>query len=387
MLAGIDAKVPCSASSAAWCRLELGTSALHGSELLFDPANELELLSPRVLNVGRRWANDARLEARLSDVLSAAMALEVQHASLSIDRERASGLSARRDVGSATASARIEAGDAVEVLALGRAACHITSRGAREPPCTLLTTSGRLGLSWRLASGLSFLANVSRASRVPTLGELFGASAFVRGNRALAAETAVGADAGLTGALDDAGNELRGQAFGFVRWVDDLIAYRRTSRGYLTPFNVGQARVAGVELAAGADVLGHIDDQLSLTLLDPRDITSGRTLTNDLVPFQSRLVVHDALELYVDEPFARARIARLAIGGEVTHRSARVADPAGLIVLEAETTVDVIASALFFERRLGARLAVNNVFDARRLDVVGFPLPGRSIHATLEAWY
>jgi iron complex outermembrane receptor protein len=242
-------------------------------------------------------------------------------------------------------------------------------------------------VSWQLASGLAFVANAGRSSRVPTLGELFGASAFVRGNRALAPETGIVTDAGVTGAVRSSGNELRAEVFGFVRWVDDLIAYRRTSRGFLTPFNVGRARVAGIELAAGADLLGHVDDQLSLTILDPRDVTPGRTLTNDLVPFQSRLVVHDSLELYVSDPFPALHVSRLALGGEVTHRSARVADPAGLAVLDAESSVDANVSALFFQRRLGIRIAVANVFDARRLDVIGFPLPGRSVHATVEGWY
>jgi iron complex outermembrane receptor protein len=387
LLAGIDARVPCSSATASRCRLELRTSGIHASETLSDPANELELLSPLVLSKGRRWGNDARLEVSVGDALLVSLGFGAEHSSLSIEREGASGLDARRDVGSATTTARWDASDAVEIFAIGRATCHITSRGTREPPCTLLAGSGRLGFSWQFASGLALVANAGRSSRVPTLGDLFGASAFVRGNRALLPETAIVTDVGVTGALRSSGNELRAEAFGFLRWVDDLIAYRRTSRGFLTPFNVGRARVAGVELAAGADVLRHVDDQLSLTLLDPRDVTPGRTLTNDLVPFQSRLVVHDSLELYVTDPFAGLDVSRLALGGDVTHRSARVADPAGLAVLAAESSVDGHVSALFFDRRLGIRVAVLNVLDARRLDVIGFPLPGRSIHATLEGWY
>ena len=38
----------------------------------------------------------------------------------------------------------------------------------------------------------------------------------------------------------------------------------------------------------------------------------------------------------------------------------------------------------WWQRRLGARVRAANVLDQPRRDVVGYPLPGRSFHASVE---
>jgi iron complex outermembrane receptor protein len=124
-----------------------------------------------------------------------------------------------------------------------------------------------------------------------------------------------------------------------------------------------------------------------MTLLDARDTTPERTLTNDILPFRSRLVFSDYTELYLDSGVPALRIDRAAVGFRLTHRSSRYADQAGLIVIPDQMTMDVEASATFLGRALAARLAFRNVADAREVDTVGMPLPGRSIHASVEAWW
>jgi iron complex outermembrane receptor protein len=124
-----------------------------------------------------------------------------------------------------------------------------------------------------------------------------------------------------------------------------------------------------------------------MTLLDARDTTPERGVANDILPFRSRLVFSDYTELYADSGLHALRLDRAAIGFRLTHRSSRYADQAGLIVIPDQMTMDLEASALFLRRALAARIAFRNVADGREVDTVGMPLPGRSVHATLEGWW
>ena len=63
-----------------------------------------------------------------------------------------------------------------------------------------------------------------------------------------------------------------------------------------------------------------------------------------------------------------------------------MADPAGLIVLPASTTLDLGATLRFGrEHELSLRAALDDVFDARHFDFIGYPIPGRSFHFSAEA--
>jgi iron complex outermembrane receptor protein len=142
--------------------------------------------------------------------------------------------------------------------------------------------------------------------------------------------------------------------------------------------------VLGAELEANATWARHARSSLSLTLLDPRDTTVGRTLTNDLLPYQSRLVSSLFLEGFV-EPRARV-VKRVSVDARLSYRGSRLADPAGLIVLPASTELD-LGAALVVLHELSVRCAVDDVLDAHRFDFIGYPVPGRSVHAALEAWW
>ena len=241
----------------------------------------------------------------------------------------------------------------------------------------------RAGALWKLGVW-SLRANLSNGHRVPTLGELYGISPLVRGSSALVPEAGVSGDLGARweAALGPAQAYLDG--FGFARSVSDLIAYRRSSLGAITPYNVGSARVLGAELEGGAVWARRVRSSLSLTLLDPRDTTAGRALTNDLIPFQSRTVGSAFIEGFF-EPKS-PKIKRVGLDARYSYRSSRFADPAGLIVLPATNEVDV-GSSLTIASSITLRGAIDDVFDSRHFDFIGYPVPGRTYHLSLEAWW
>ncbi|MBM4361698.1 MAG: hypothetical protein FJ104_03380, partial [Deltaproteobacteria bacterium] len=89
-------------------------------------------------------------------------------------------------------------------------------------------------------------------------------------------------------------------------------------------------------------------------------------------------------EVFRDRSLPLAALDEVAIGAVLLHRGARFADEAGLLRLPAQSAVDVDARVLFAERRLALRATVKNVSAARLVDAVGLPLPGRSVHASVE---
>ncbi len=388
LLAGINARVPCRArrpgEPASDCRIELTSSAISAGSTLRDPLRELSLPGAQVESRGQRFSQQVRLVSGLGDNVRVSLDAGEEAELLRVDNLGAQGLDAGRQVTRGAGSLAFHALDWLDLYALGALECHSTSGPDGADHCGVLEPSGRVGARILLAPRLFLLANAGRYVRVPTLGELYGTSPQVRGNASLQPELGYGGDLGVRAETSrTAPLEAWADAFGFARSVSRLIAFRRSGLGYVRPFNVGRARVLGAELAAGADLLHHVQATLALTALDPRDTT--RAEGHNLIPFQSRLATTGFIELYT-EP-ARSALDRVGVGARASYRSSRVADPAGLIIIDQQALLDLEASALFFQRRLAARVAVKNVTDAPHFDVVGYPLPGRSVHASVEAWW
>ena len=239
-----------------------------------------------------------------------------------------------------------------------------------------------MGAHFEVLPELAFLLNLGRYTRVPTLGELYGVSQAVLGNADLGAESGWTIDGGASFEAGTSWITAHAQLVGFARSADDLIAFRRASIGVVRPYNIGAARILGLEAITGAALFDTVSASVSLTALDPRDVSDDREVVADLVPLQSRLVVSPRLEVW-SPPWKLVALDRASAGASLVHRSSRVADPAGLVVLDEQTRIDLDV-ALAFAELVTLRGRMQNVGDARVYDVVGYPLPGRSFHAQLE---
>lgn len=301
---------------------------------------------------------------------------------LSIDRSGATDLRARRDVSRADAGARLELLPELSLSMAGALERHATH--AAGEATTRWAPALRAGAELRLGERLSVLANAGRYVRVPTLGELHGTSAVVLGSPDLRPETGVSVDAGARGSLGTRAFSAWGDVFGFARFADDLVAYRRSSLGVVRPYNVASARVLGLELQAAAEALEHARLDLALTFADPRDTSAGRQVSNDLLPFQARLAGSAHLELFAKR---LGGVDRAGLGAGVRHRASRVADRAGLVVIAEQWSVGFDSALLLLGERLSLRAAVDNALGAEQYDTVGMPLPGRSYHASAELWW
>lgn len=383
LLGGITTRTPCGAGES--CSLELTTSAILSLENTRDPERELALFSTELTSRGRRVGQAAHFVLRPSELVRLRMGGSFENELLSIDRAEGFGLRARREVPRVDASVRYLPVEALTLSALGAAECHGTFGPIGGEHCSEFAPSGRLGVAVRALRGLAFLANAGRYVRVPTLGELYGSSAVVLGNDQLLPEKALSLDVGLRashGSRRKLGVFL--DAFASSRFASDLIAYRRSNFGVVRPYNVAESRVLALELNAGVEALGHARLESAATFLDPRDTTEGRRLVNDIIPFQSRLVSTTRFELHAD---ALGFLDRGAVGSTLDYRSSRYADPAGLVVLPEQWLVGFDVAAWTWDARLRLAASLENALDRRQIDVVGYPLPGRSYHASAELWW
>jgi iron complex outermembrane receptor protein len=253
------------------------------------------------------------------------------------------------------------------------------------------TSNTRAPLSSRLGARigddeLAVLANLGRAVRLPTLGELYGQSAVLGGNAALLPERAWGLDLGLRGKLAPTGTRalFEAQAFVFGRKTDDLVVYQRDSFLVFRPRNVRASRTLGAEGSFAVSAFRVVRAEQGVTLLDARDTSGGPGIFEGQLPFLPRLVSSTRLTI---TPWAPNPRTEAAVSGTLVRQGARFADRSGLVVIPAQTTLDLEARLRWpCGARLDAtlRARADNVTSARRVDVIGYPLPPRQLFLSLE---
>jgi iron complex outermembrane receptor protein len=371
---GTQGSAPCTANAEA-CSIELSTDALWTTHAVEDPDRELGLgvVSTRLLGV--RMGQSGAWRGRFGPVTARA---GVRYELSQLESAAGSVRHANRFTGRTTLSLGYAPSRLLHAL-VATALDHHATQGASGPTGSDTMPQARLGAVLSPAEFFDLRGSVGLAQRPPTLGELYGVSAVSLGNPSLVPER------GLSGELGARARHAESDRFifeadlvGYLRRVDDLIAFRRSGFGALRPFNIGAAQILGAELSARADAMQHLLVDLSVTVMEPRDVSDDRLTQNDLLPFQSRLTSFARVATYAQP--AHPEFSRVEVGTSLRTRASRVADPAGLVVLPASEVVSADVALSFFSDVLVLRGALDNVFDQRELDLLGFPLPGRSLH-------
>ncbi len=388
-LAALRTEAPCGPGGR--CALSAATSVLLARAAYDDPLGEAGLGAARSDVGAGRVEQSLLVRHDVGDRASVSAAARASVEALGVDAAGRS-LEARRATGQASLSGEWLALRHLTLRALGSLACNGTGASVdrasgpsrRLGACDERVPSARLGA--QLGEGsLVALVNAGRYARLPTLGELYGLSGVVRGNAELVEEVGLTLDVGVrAGGRAGPLGEAYLDAFAFARGARDLVGYRRSSLGYVVPYNVGRARVAGLEAALGVTPLPFLQAELSATLLDPRDTTPARDVTNDVLPFQSRLTLAPRLRFFRG-PLPALGLSAASLSASYLHQASRFADPAGLVVLPSQGSFDLEAEAEVARSHLALRARAANLFDQTRFDLVGYPLPGRAAYLALEA--
>lgn len=234
-----------------------------------------------------------------------------------------------------------------------------------------LTDAGPLfGGELRVEAGDTVRGSLSlaRASRAPTLEELYAPAGFLRGNAALKPELAHD----LEGAVAfQPGRLLAARAVAFAGRLDEAIVYLNDNAYEVAPHNTGTAWRAGLDVFMTLEVLPWCGLEAALGALASRLDATGAPLP--LAP-----------------PWSSRGTLRLGpLGGPQLAATLRARGPVssnhfGTLVAPAQALVDVVARAPLTQH-LWASAALTNALDARDArDQNQLPLPGRLWSLALE---
>ena len=356
--------------------LKVRTTGTWAGSTYTDPLAELGLGTARLTIRGTRFDERVALDIKSASirVFAAVGALEEGLAREGTSSLEASRFSARSQLGTSVA---LGAGLALEAAVVHEeqwqraqgAATDVNARAHEQ------VSTGRLVAKWS-GERVETMVVGSRYARTPTLGERFGVDGSIRGNAALEPEFGYAADAIVRGAVDDE-RRVRFEAVTFIRWMTNLVDYTKTSPGTVKPINIGSARLVGAEAVIDIRLPGDASLGAVTTLLDAEDTTDGNALVNRRLPFRARHVESCFIRYF--PTFAEGR--SLHVEWRTNVEGERTVDPAGLARIPAQAWSD----ATLRGRRAPFEVAMRwgNVFNAARIDLVGYPLPGRTIDMTL----
>jgi iron complex outermembrane receptor protein len=325
-----------------------------------------------------------------------ALSATAEHSSetLGIDFESHSAVASRRSEGTLALSAKLFPDARVSPLLMLRGQCagtrgnHLqlsqTVHDSRSE-CTLLPPDARVGLRISPAFGLSVLANAARVTLIPSLGQLYGISPSVVGNPELVPETSTNFDLGGEFAHEFSPDFAFSLGlFGFFRSAENLIRYQRTSLEAVGPFNEAEARLRGLEGELRAKLFHYLKSRTAVTVLDARRLSRGPK-TNSVLPLTPRLTLYQ--ELSTEIPLSLPPLSSLRLALNFSRIGSRYVDSAGFVVLPSQSRVDATTTISLKDPSIHLRISAQNLTNSESQDLLGYPLPGRSFHASVEAWW
>jgi len=368
--------------------LEATTAVVQASTTLSDPAQELGLFRTWIQTPGEHVQQELTLRHALASGWTlhekASCALDglrrVEQQGAAFDEE---ALAARRVQGRLALALEGRPLPQLELYGQG-AVVGVGTRAYPGGESQSTALSGQVGAMTQRGGG-SLSLTTGHYYRLPTLSELYGQGLLLRGSADLRQERGDSVElvARYQRGSRRSGVHLWTEVSPFARFSRDLVVFVRTAQGYLVPQNRDRARVVGAEWSAGTAWSSGWSATSSVSLLDPRDTSPHRQISNDVLPFASRAVL-TATVTY------ERRVGRWVFrpGAQAQYQSSRFADRAGLAVVPQQASVDVLFDALLTfadaQPALTWRQRLTNLLDSPRFDVVGFPLPGRSYYSSLE---
>ncbi len=229
--------------------------------------------------------------------------------------------------------------------------------------------SPKFGAAVKPLDWMTLKANAGRSFRAPSFAELYYNHGFVEGNVDLEPERATSYDAGAQ--LHTSWLFVEGAAFRSD--IEDLIEYVLVSGFRYKPYNIGRARLDGVELALTLEPVRFASLSGSYTLLRARDLERDGE-ANAQIPGRPRHTGFARAEGHWDvfTPFVEFHY----IGGNFVTAANTKLLPERKIWNVGLTTRAGDYVTLGMEAK--------NVGNDEAVDVRGFPLPGRSVFMTVS---
>lgn len=222
--------------------------------------------------------------------------------------------------------------------------------------------TGNIGYGYALTDWLRATLSYGTAFKAPTFNELYFPG---YGNPNLDAETSASLEAGLAG--QHAWGHWAVNAF--RTRIDDLIAYDSSIEA---PANIDEARIRGVELVLGSQLLG-MDWNANYTLMEPENRAGGGNDGNELARRAKQL-----FNLDLDR-----RLGAFSVGASLHAEGQRYDDLANTKELSGYATLDLRGEyRINPEWRLQTRVA--NLLDADYETAEGYNQPGQAVYFSVR---
>ncbi|MCP4600048.1 MAG: TonB-dependent receptor [Proteobacteria bacterium] len=252
--------------------------------------------------------------------------------------------------------------------------------------------SPSLGAKWEIISGLFLRGNAGMYVRAPDIVELFGDRGVVIGNPELKPEEGINADAGFTYMLEHRGaiSLLRIDAAWFGSWADDLIAYVQNSQNTIRPENIDAAEILGAETALRLILLRILSIEANYTYLHGINKSDTTYHRGERLPGRP---AHEAYgKIGLDKSFEKWGAG---VWADVCYAGLNYLEEANLNPALERILLGSGYKLAHFRTRLTLTVEVKNMLDTITVrdedlginplrDFNGFPLPGRTILATLH---
>jgi vitamin B12 transporter len=223
------------------------------------------------------------------------------------------------------------------------------------------STTGGVGIGWRLGNSLDLIAQYGTGFKAPTFNELyypFFGNPLLKPERSRSVELAVQGHA----------QTLQWRISAFDTRVRDLVGFDAN----FSPANIDRTRLRGLEMRSDLP-LGAWQLGTALTLLDPANDSAGLNHGN-VLPRRVRVGGHLDIERH---------FKALTLGARVIAEGARFDDAANTRRVSGHATVDLRGEYRFSNRwRVQAKVA--NLMDADYETVVFYPQPRRSAFLTIR---
>ncbi len=234
------------------------------------------------------------------------------------------------------------------------------SAGFRAFPARWITIKGNWGKHYRL----------------PTFYEMFGNSGTVTGSPDLGPERGTNRDIGIV----CSGKRLwkierpRFEAVYLDNEMDDLILFFQNSKHTVKPRNIGSASIRGFEISASGLIADYLRLSVNYTRLDSKDTSPIPYYNGNELPGRPRDEASLSSEL-----FSR----RWSVTWEFHYMGSNYLDRANLARSGERKIHDLILVLRSPAHGISLSLEGHNLSDERIYDVSGFPLPGRTLFATI----
>lgn len=253
----------------------------------------------------------------------------------------------------------------------------------------------RASLAVSPTPGFALQAQAGATFRPPTLTELYGDRGAVVGNPDLQPERATAVELGAA-VRGPWGRhvQVEGELVGYSRWVRDLVVYVQNAQRTMVPQSFGRARILGLEAALALKLGGVVESRTSLTLQDPRNRTDDPAVHGRLLPSTPRVQLDQQTTIRYGE--------RLEVGHRLHHLGATFFDATNWLISAPRWLHSVHVRLTPWAVGPSFELAVLNLTNVRThevdidplqpaagtmttavTDLVGYPLPGRTVMGSI----